>query len=88
MLAAVRTIEHRRWLIRATSTGISAFVDAAGRVVSRIPADVRGVAVRDVPMLEGTTPYEVVGDWPGWAALALLGFIAARELRRRKRSRQ
>ena len=88
MLAAVRTIEHRRWLIRATSTGISAFVDAAGRVVSRIPADVRGVAVRDVPMLEGTTPYEVVGDWPGWSALALLGFIAARELRRRKRSRQ
>src|SRR5262249_14414195 len=25
MLAAVRSIEHRRWLLRATSTGISAF---------------------------------------------------------------
>ena len=85
MLAAVRTIEHRRWLVRATSTGISAFVDAAGRVVTRIPADVRGVAVRDVPMLEGTTIYELVGDWPGWASLGLLALVAVRELRRRKR---
>ena len=84
-LAALRSIEHRRWLLRATSTGISAFVDASGRVVTRIPADVRGVAVRDVPMLQGTTVYEVVGDWPGWMALAVMGFVAARELRRRKR---
>jgi len=86
-LAALRTIEHRRWLLRATSTGISAFVDATGRVVTRIPADVRGVAVRDVPMMQGTTVYQVVGDWPGWAALGLLGFLTARELRRRKRRR-
>ena len=41
--------------------------------------------IRDVPMLEGTTVYEVVGDWPGWVALGLLGAIAGRELRRRKR---
>ena len=86
-LAALRAVEHRRWLLRATSTGISAFVDASGRVVTRIPADVRGVAVRDVPMLQGTTVYEVVGDWPGWTALALLGWIAARELRRRRKTR-
>ena len=84
-LAAVRAIEHRRWLLRATSTGISAFVDASGRVVTRIPADVRGVAVRDVPMLQGTTPYEVLGDWPGWVSLGLLGIVAVRELRRRRR---
>ena len=87
MLAAVRTIEHRRWLIRATSTGISAFVDATGRVVTRIPADVRGVAVRDVPMLQGRTVYDVAGDWPGWVALAALAFVAGRELRKRRRRR-
>jgi apolipoprotein N-acyltransferase len=84
-LAAVRTIEHRRWLVRATSTGISAFVDATGRVVSRIPADVRGVAVRDVPMLQGATVYEIAGDWPGWLALAVLAGVSIRQVRRRKR---
>ena len=76
MLAAVRSIEHRRWLLRATSTGISAFVDATGQVVQRIHRNERGVAVRDVPMMQGTTIYEVLGDWPGWLALATLAFIA------------
>ncbi|MGZ6144000.1 MAG: apolipoprotein N-acyltransferase, partial [Myxococcales bacterium] len=71
MLAAVRSIEHRRWLLRATSTGISAFVDATGRVVKRIERNQRGVALREVPMLSGTTVYEVLGDWPGWGALAV-----------------
>ena len=87
MLAAVRSIEHRRWLLRATSTGISAFVDATGRVVQRIGRNQRGVAIADVPMLQGTTPYEVLGDWPGWVALAIIAGVAVRE-RARARSRR
>ena len=77
MLAAVRSIEHRRWLLRATSTGISAFVDATGRVVQRIERNRRGVAAREVPMLTGTTVYEVLGDWPGWACLAVFAVVFA-----------
>jgi apolipoprotein N-acyltransferase len=78
MLAAVRAIEHRRWLLRATSTGISAFVDATGAVVARIPRDVRGVAVNDVPMMTGTTLYERLGDWPGYLSALLLAFVFVR----------
>ena len=78
MLAAVRSIEHRRWLLRATSTGISAFVDATGRVVQRMGRNQRGVLLADVPMLQGTTPYEVAGDWPGWAALATIAVVVVR----------
>jgi apolipoprotein N-acyltransferase len=44
-------------------------------VVQRIPQDQRGVAVRDVPMLQGTTAYEVLGDWPGWLSLAAAGAV-------------
>jgi apolipoprotein N-acyltransferase len=82
MLAAVRSIEHRRWLLRSTSTGISAFVDASGRVVQRIGRNQRGVALADVPMLQGTTPYEVLGDWPGWIALASIVAVAVRSRKR------
>ena len=71
-LAALRSIEHHRWLLRATSTGISAFVDASGRVVQRIPRDKQGVIVRDVPMLQGETVYQRFGDWPGWVSLGVL----------------
>lgn len=85
MLAAVRSIEHRRWLLRATSTGISAFVDATGRVVQRIGRNQRGVAVADVPMLQGTTPYEVAGDWPGWLAIAILGAVVLQRALRARR---
>jgi apolipoprotein N-acyltransferase len=85
MLAVVRSIEHRRWLLRSTSTGISAFVDATGRIMQRIPADTRGVALAKVPMLAGTTPYEVLGDWPGFVSCAVLAALAIRELVRWRR---
>ncbi len=81
MLAAMRSIEHHRWMLRATSTGISAFIDASGRVVQRIPRDSAGVAVRDVPMLEGETAYERYGDWPGWLSLGVLALALAASLR-------
>ena len=85
ILASVRTIEHRRWLLRATSTGISAFVDASGRIIQRIPRDLRAVAVRDVPMLKGTTLYEILGDWPGYlSAFFLAGLFVAHRLRRQR----
>jgi apolipoprotein N-acyltransferase len=79
-LAAMRSIEHHRWMLRATSTGISAFIDASGRVVGRIPRDTSGVAVRDVPMLLGETLYQKWGDWPGWLSIAALagGILFAR----------
>ena len=82
ILAAVRSIEHRRWLVRATSTGISAFVDATGRVLQRIGRNQRGVALADVPMLQGTTPYELLGDWPGWIALASIVGVGVRSRKR------
>jgi apolipoprotein N-acyltransferase len=78
MLAAVRSIEHRRWLVRATSTGISAFVDATGRIVQRIGRNQRDIAIRDVPMMRGSTLYELLGDWPGWLSLALLAAAIVR----------
>jgi apolipoprotein N-acyltransferase len=84
-LAALRSAEHHRWLLRATSTGISAFVDGTGRVVQRIPRNTRGTAIADVPKLEGTTTYEVLGDWPGWASAAALVVIGIRRLWRKKR---
>ena len=82
MLAAARSIEHRRWLLRATSTGISAFVNATGRVLQRIGRNQRGVALAEVPMLQGTTPYQLLGDWPGWVALAIIAGAALREAAR------
>jgi apolipoprotein N-acyltransferase len=74
-LASFRSIEHRRSLVRATNTGISAFVDPVGRIVTRSGIWTRETLVARVPMMQGQTLYSLVGDWLGWvcALLALTG---------------
>ncbi|QXE85860.1 apolipoprotein N-acyltransferase [Geomonas nitrogeniifigens] len=72
-LASFRSIENRRSLVRVTNTGISAFVDPVGRIVSRTGVWTREVLVDRVPLLEGGTLYGAAGDWIGW----LCAFISA-----------
>lgn len=76
-LQAVRAIEHRRWLARASTSGVSAFVDSSGRIVESVASGVRGTALRSVPMLEGSTLYQATGDWPGALSLLVLALRGA-----------
>jgi apolipoprotein N-acyltransferase len=74
-LASFRSIEHRRALVRSTNTGISAFVDPVGRIVTRSGIWTRETLVDRVPMMQGRTVYALFGDWIGWicALLSLVG---------------
>ena len=74
-LASFRSIEHRRSLVRSTNTGISAFVDPVGRIVTRSGIWTRETLVDRVPMMQGRTVYALLGDWIGWvcALLSLVG---------------
>jgi apolipoprotein N-acyltransferase len=47
-----RAIEHRTPMVRSTSTGISAFISATGRVEARLGVGKRGTLIRSVPLLE------------------------------------
>ena len=68
-----RAVEHRAPLVRATNTGISAFISATGEVLESLPYDTAGELVRDVPIVaRGRTPYSRVA---GWSRVAL--FAAA-----------
>jgi apolipoprotein N-acyltransferase len=74
-LASFRSIEHRRSLVRSTNTGISAFVDPVGRIVTRSGIWTRETLVDSVPMMQGRTIYALLGDWLGWlcAVIVLAG---------------
>jgi apolipoprotein N-acyltransferase len=74
VLATFRTIETRRALIRSTNTGISAFVDPAGRIVKRTGQWTKETLVDEVPLVRdgSSTLYMVVGDVLGWLGLALV----------------
>jgi apolipoprotein N-acyltransferase len=80
VLSQYRAIEHRRYMVRATNSGISAVVDPLGRVVAQTGLLSRENLRYDVHMLEGDTIYGRFGDWPGWLGLAA---IVAMFIRRR-----
>src|SRR3954463_4749549 len=57
LIAAFRAIENRRFLIRATNTGLSAVVDPLGKTVARIPPFSEGTATAQVRLLKYRSPY-------------------------------
>lgn len=71
-MAKLRAVEHRRYIVRATNSGVSAVIDPAGRAIARTRLLTRENLRATVRMLDGTTLYTRAGDWVGWAAGALL----------------
>jgi len=68
-LAESRAVEHHRYLVRATNSGVSAIIDPVGRVVTHSGTFRRQNLSARVAMLDHATLYEWLGDWPGWLAV-------------------
>ena len=82
-LAELRAVEHRRYLVRATNSGVSAIVDATGRVTAHGGMFDEEGFVGEVRLLTGSTVYEAIGDAPFWAgAGAVLAMAIFRRPRR------
>jgi apolipoprotein N-acyltransferase len=80
-MVQMRAKENGRWFIRATNTGVSAFIDERGQIVKRSAQFEKMVLRGDLPAMQGMTPYTRVGDWPILilsALLLLLGFVLRR----------
>ena len=73
-MTALRAAENGRWVVRAANTGISAIIDARGRVRERTPLFEGAVLVGDVPVVRagGLTFYARHGDVFAWSCLGLV----------------
>ena len=69
-----RSIETRRWLVRSTNTGISAFIDPVGRFYETSSLFSEAIAWHDIQLRYGKTIYVLLGDWVAWGCLVFLGF--------------
>ncbi|HSC76827.1 MAG TPA: apolipoprotein N-acyltransferase [Pseudomonadales bacterium] len=63
-MAQMRARENAREMLRATSNGISAFIDRKGEIISRSPQFERFILQGTVQAYRGHTPYQQFGNWP------------------------
>ena len=59
-------------MIRAANTGVSAVIDACGRVLASLDMQQQGIIDHRLPPAREATPYSRWGDW---TLLALIGFL-------------
>jgi apolipoprotein N-acyltransferase len=78
--AALRAVENRRYLVRATSTGFSAIIDPYGRTVVQSELETAQVLSATVRASHARTPYQRWGDAVAWAVIAGVAAATLRQL--------
>ena len=61
-MAVFRAVENKRSLARAANTGISGFIDPAGRILTATALLEEAAVVRSIPLLKEKTVYTIIGD--------------------------
>ncbi len=69
-LAQLRAVEHRRYYVRGTNSGVSGVVDPVGRVVGHTGTFHTESMSATIHWLQSSTVYEWIGDWP-WLIVSL-----------------
>ena len=82
--ARMRAIEMGLPLVRAANTGVSAVIDARGRIVDQIGLGVAGYLDATLPEARPETIYARTGDWPVSGMVGLLVAWLVWSRRRRK----
>ncbi len=66
MMARVRAVESRRWMLRDTNNGYTVDIDPYGRTVAALATDIRGQLDAPYDFRSDTTLFVRWGDWLAW----------------------
>lgn len=81
-MAAMRALENGRYMVRATSNGVTAFIDEKGHIIAQAPQFEVATLSESVPVFRGRTPFSRWGSWPIiLMSAAVLALIALKKSR-------
>jgi apolipoprotein N-acyltransferase len=83
MIARMRAVENRRFLIRSTNDGYSAVIDPAGRIIQTLPPYQQLAAPVRYGVIQEQTFYAMHGDWFVWSCLVIGLGLGIYNLRRK-----
>lgn len=80
MMASLRAVENRRFVVRAAATGVSSIIDPYGRTVNELGIFKMGIVKGRVKGIRSLTPYTIIGDSFAYACalLTLAGLMVFR----------
>lgn len=82
-MARLRALENGRYVLRATSNGITAIINPHGELVDSVPQFVTTSLTGEFYAMQGLTPFTRTGSWPAWLLAALMVVPGLRLTRRR-----
>ena len=62
-MAQMRALENGRWVLRSTSSGVTAIIDSNGKIVEQAPQFERAILRGAYYLMEGQTPWMRFGYW-------------------------
>ncbi|WP_348815539.1 apolipoprotein N-acyltransferase [Halomonas sp. H10-59] len=71
-MARLRALENGRYVMRATSNGITAIIDDQGRLLDQLPQFETARLDGQVQPMQGLTPFTRTGSWPTWLVAGLM----------------
>lgn len=75
-LSVFRAVEHRRYFVRSTNSGVSGFVDPAGRILAKTKTFEQASLAAPVSFRTERTLYQFLGNAPDWA-LSVIAIVLA-----------
>jgi apolipoprotein N-acyltransferase len=84
LIARMRAVENRRYLIRSTNDGITAVISPSGQITQRLPMYKEVAAPIKYGVVNETTFYARYGDWFAWSCLAIGVGLSLYDMRRKQ----
>jgi apolipoprotein N-acyltransferase len=72
-MSQMRALETGRMMLRATNTGVTAIIDAKGRILASLPLFATGSLAGSIQGYTGSTPYVRWGNAPVLVVWGILG---------------